>query len=976
MAVVIAVTLSLLIFTMLALTIANAVFFTRMGEVLRVPTLAIVFGAHRTATLRTIRAQLPFDLILCAACTVYTLSVVCIGHAARMHGGRALSKLVASKRATLLWALAALWFIVASVEISTSSPCRQTTMTNALLRLAMESRRELTHTMWLPRPSMTLHVEVPAASASSRSRHGNRTCDGGMCAAASDGDVCAIVHNTAPAAGKHGSKRGKRGERLEASAELPSMGAHPSARPSGRAPDVVLVLLESVRYRDMPTVGGARMQRNSRTVARLKREGLLVHAPRAYSTTPNSMKSLYAATCGILPEPKLRDGDYTKEYDTQSALLQGCLPNMLRRGPAMGPAMGNTRSQPAYRSSFFTSSVAVGELHGRLGYDHYEGFAGQGLGLAKTAELGEAGRAKMNKGTPQKLRHGSFERVNWLGLDDEVLLTPTMESIQAAKASGQSAFVTLFTVGTHSFFGVPSRAVCRDGVLTDDGNPNNESRRPYQGRAATPAESHMRYRCSVMYADAWLSRLVAQLKEQDDAQLSNTLLIVAGDHGEAFEEHGRSDHGMSLFDEETRVPLWLAGGPVRRAREAGLLRVSSKDRALSGIYRLEDIRPTVLDLIGWGCRTPGTPPPRPRSAAAEAASVAQMYATLGQLGLAGESMLSLSRASSSLRAMRSTSLAAGLQSRAPARSILLVGLFGERKIGLLEWTAGRIQKTIIAWEGCAESCRLIHAARYDLSRDGHEQSSLGFKGSSSTAGGIASRLRSRLSWLATGDAGSDGGMPTQPEAGMSTELPSILKVTFGQMHALISLHLHMRLDDTTGAHLLASQGRRKGKGDGRRRAMRLLGTWLKLSQGNSSSDNFGVPRAHMPQHLQVPPNLFTDANAKACLCDLGKMDYGSCTSPERLAYCHHRGRVCLPSYGFEGDYCASCTLDECQARCSRSPMCVGFDASNIRGGRSATSKGPCWLKRSIPATFICSMSAELTTYFNSRASRTPCRLRF
>ena len=48
---------------MTVLTIADAVFFVRMGEVLHVPTVAFVFGVQRTAILKAIRAQVPVDLL-------------------------------------------------------------------------------------------------------------------------------------------------------------------------------------------------------------------------------------------------------------------------------------------------------------------------------------------------------------------------------------------------------------------------------------------------------------------------------------------------------------------------------------------------------------------------------------------------------------------------------------------------------------------------------------------------------------------------------------------------------------------------------------------------------------------------------------------------------------------------------------------------------------------------------------------------
>lgn len=87
-----------------------------------------------------------------------------------------------------------------------------------------------------------------------------------------------------------------------------------------------------------------------------------------------------------------------------------------------------------YLSSFFTSSNVVDSVHGALGFDEVVGFAGTGKGLNVTYKEGQAA-----VGTLQPTDHGDFERVNWLGLDDDVLLHPMVRSIREARDSGQYA---------------------------------------------------------------------------------------------------------------------------------------------------------------------------------------------------------------------------------------------------------------------------------------------------------------------------------------------------------------------------------------------------------------------------------------------------------------------------------------------------------------------------------------------------------
>jgi arylsulfatase A-like enzyme len=95
-----------------------------------------------------------------------------------------------------------------------------------------------------------------------------------------------------------------------------------------------------------------------------------------------------------------------------------------------------------------------------------------------------------------------------------------------------------------------------------------------------------RYRNALHHADAALAELWSGLQARglDD----QTLLVVYGDHGEAFGQHaGNYAHTLNIYDENVRVPLLFVvpnGGqqPVRVRRVASLI----------------DLAPTVLDLLG------------------------------------------------------------------------------------------------------------------------------------------------------------------------------------------------------------------------------------------------------------------------------------------------------------------------------------------------------------------------------------------
>ena len=201
--------------------------------------------------------------------------------------------------------------------------------------------------------------------------------------------------------------------------------------------------------------------------------------------------------------------------------------------------------------------------------------------------------------------------------------------------------------------------------------------------------------CQVRYTHHLIERLASALLEHDP-NLERTLLIVAGDHGEAFGEHGFVAHGTSLFPEETRVPLLLAGGPVGRALSSGALRVErrSADEAIGsmavrGAHRLEDLPSTILELIGHGSGALTAP--------AEDAERAGLYGALAQLGVGGRSLLWASRH----------------PAKAEARPMVQHSMFGSRKLGLVHTAKGVLRSTIFTYDGCGE-CRLLETNRIVL----------------------------------------------------------------------------------------------------------------------------------------------------------------------------------------------------------------------------------------------------------------------
>lgn len=91
------------------------------------------------------------------------------------------------------------------------------------------------------------------------------------------------------------------------------------------------------------------------------------------------------------------------------------------------------------------------------------------------------------------------------------------------------------------------------------------------------------YADSLAYSDYQLSRLIDHLKER--GEWDRTLVVVTGDTGQAFYEHGFVAHANRIFDELMRVPLVI--------RAPGM-----QPRVDPRPAQHIDVAPTILDLLG------------------------------------------------------------------------------------------------------------------------------------------------------------------------------------------------------------------------------------------------------------------------------------------------------------------------------------------------------------------------------------------
>jgi arylsulfatase A-like enzyme/Flp pilus assembly protein TadD len=94
------------------------------------------------------------------------------------------------------------------------------------------------------------------------------------------------------------------------------------------------------------------------------------------------------------------------------------------------------------------------------------------------------------------------------------------------------------------------------------------------------------YDGEIAYMDHFVGQITAVLREKQ--RLEKTLIVLAGDHGEAFGEKVETGHGVFLYDGTLRVPLIISA-------EGHL----PKGAVIRPRVRLIDIFPSVLDMLGF-----------------------------------------------------------------------------------------------------------------------------------------------------------------------------------------------------------------------------------------------------------------------------------------------------------------------------------------------------------------------------------------
>ena len=156
-----------------------------------------------------------------------------------------------------------------------------------------------------------------------------------------------------------------------------------------------------------------------------------------------------------------------------------------------------------------------------------------------------------------------FEQANYFGYEDAIMYGPIRSWLE--ENSDKPFLNTYKTLTPHHPYLAPDRYGIKNFSKKDDLN---------------------RYLNSVRYVDFFIKNIIEMYKEM--GLYEDTIFVIYGDHGEGFEEHGRTQHDNVIWEEGLQVPL-IIHDPQR----------FENGKRVKELANLTDILPTVFDLLGY-----------------------------------------------------------------------------------------------------------------------------------------------------------------------------------------------------------------------------------------------------------------------------------------------------------------------------------------------------------------------------------------
>ncbi len=290
----------------------------------------------------------------------------------------------------------------------------------------------------------------------------------------------------------------------------------PTPPPPPRKPDIVLIVVDTLRADHLGAYGYARP--TSPNLDALAQRGALFE--RAYSHAGWTLASFGSLLTGLYPH------EHHAVRDPQGPARYGAVEDRFT-------LLAESLKEAGYATAAVMNNAFMAPEHGLAqGFDTYDFQGVQNLRNRSAEETVQTGAA-------------------WLASQDK------------------PAFLLLHFMEPHLPYGAP-----RDlrGTFAPKDNPPVPV--PYMGlglqRSGPEPEPTIRdyvvglYDEEVLAADRAVGQMVKQI--DDSGAWGETLLVVTADHGEEFWDHGGFEHGHTLYGELLRVPLVIAGAGAPSGR--------------------------------------------------------------------------------------------------------------------------------------------------------------------------------------------------------------------------------------------------------------------------------------------------------------------------------------------------------------------------------------------------------------------------